>query len=190
MALRRWCPSGGRAAAVPQGVGPPAKRTSRGDGSVSYGWRSEPRRGKPRDQARGRRVVLRHGAWWRRRRTKVRADDEISGRTRSPRSGQSASTQTLDGVPRDDAKPTSVGVSEAVAGCVRRGLQGPLRWRVTIAPSRFSRCDEALEVLGASRDRSATLAACPAEAGGATATPGARKVSSAARGGVKRNCCG
>jgi hypothetical protein len=31
------CPSGGRAASVPRGVGPPAKRTSRGDGCVSYG---------------------------------------------------------------------------------------------------------------------------------------------------------
>ncbi len=72
-ALRRWVPveAGAR---LPAG-GPPAKSKPRGDGSVSYGGRTEPRRGKPRDQARGRRIVLRRGVWWRRRRTAVRADD-------------------------------------------------------------------------------------------------------------------
>lgn len=137
------CPSGGRAASVPRGVGPPAKRTSRGDGCVSYGKRTEPGRGKPRDQARGRRVVLRHGAWWRRRRTEVRADDESSGRTRSPRSGRSAAVQPLEGVLHERRWSDMCRKSEAVAGCARRGPCGPLRWRVTIATSRFSRSNEA-----------------------------------------------
>lgn len=116
---------------------------SRGDGCVSYGWRTEPRRGKPRDQARGRRVVLRRGARGRRRRTAVRADDETSGRTRSPRSGRSAAVQPLEGMlherrwsdisRRVKRWPDMPGAARA----------GPIRWRVTIATSRFFRSNEA-----------------------------------------------
>jgi hypothetical protein len=137
------CPSGGRAASVPRGVGPPAKRTSRGDGCVSYGGALSHAGGSLATRRGGgvSSFGTAHGGAGGARKC-GRTMKSQGGLGRLAR-GEARRCSRSKAYCTNDGGPTCVGDRSDGRMCPAGPVWGRIRWRVTIATSRFSRTNEA-----------------------------------------------